>query len=68
MRSYRIGWRSGVAWRMPLTVVRLCVREPRSGPGERRDAMAVVMDIVYVAIAVGFFALTWLLVKLCERV
>lgn len=53
---------------MPLTVVRLCVREPRSGPGERRDAMAVVMDIVYVAIAVGFFALTWLLVKLCERV
>ena len=27
-----------------------------------------VMDAVYVGLAVGFFALTWLLVKLCERV
>jgi hypothetical protein len=30
--------------------------------------MAAVMDIVYVGLAVGFFGLTWLLVKLCERV
>jgi len=26
------------------------------------------MDVVYVGLAVGFFGLTWLLVKLCERV
>jgi len=26
------------------------------------------MDVVYVGLAIGFFALTWLLVKLCERV
>jgi len=26
------------------------------------------MDVIYVGLAVGFFALTWLLVKLCERV
>jgi hypothetical protein len=30
--------------------------------------MAVVMDALYVGLAVGFFGLTWLLVKLCERV
>jgi hypothetical protein len=30
--------------------------------------MTVVMDAVYVGLAVGFFGLTWLLVKLCERV
>jgi len=27
-----------------------------------------VMDAIYVGLAVGFFALTWLLVKLCARV
>jgi hypothetical protein len=26
------------------------------------------MDALYVGLAVGFFALTWLFVKLCERV
>jgi hypothetical protein len=26
------------------------------------------MDVIYVGLSVGFFALTWLLVKLCERV
>jgi hypothetical protein len=30
--------------------------------------MAAVMDLVYVGLALGFFGLTWLLVKLCERV
>ena len=30
----------------------------------RRDVMA---DIVYVAVTVGFFALSWLLIRLCER-
>jgi hypothetical protein len=27
----------------------------------------MMADILYVAVAVGFFALTWLLVRLCER-
>jgi hypothetical protein len=31
----------------------------------RRDTP---MDVIYVGLAVGFFALSWLLVKLCERV
>ena len=26
------------------------------------------MDVVYIGLAVGFFAFTWLFVKLCERV
>jgi hypothetical protein len=26
------------------------------------------MDLVYLGLAIGFFALTWGLVKLCERV
>jgi len=26
------------------------------------------MDAIYIGLALGFFALTWLLVKLCERV
>jgi hypothetical protein len=26
------------------------------------------MDLIYVALGVGFFAVTWLFVKLCERV
>ena len=30
--------------------------------------MVVLMDGLYVGLAVGFFALSWLLVKLCERV
>jgi hypothetical protein len=30
--------------------------------------MAVVMDVIFVGLAVGFFGLTWLLMKLCERV
>ena len=30
--------------------------------------MAAVMDLVYVGLALGFFGLTWLFVKLCERV
>jgi hypothetical protein len=28
----------------------------------------VMGDVVYLGIAVGFFLLTWALVKLCERV
>ncbi len=28
---------------------------------------AVMADVVYIAMAAGFFGLTWLLVKLCER-
>jgi hypothetical protein len=30
--------------------------------------MAVLMDVLYVGLSLGFFALTWALVKLCERV
>jgi len=30
--------------------------------------MAVLMDVLYVGLSLGFFALTWGLVKLCERV
>jgi hypothetical protein len=30
--------------------------------------MVVLVDALYVGLAAGFFALTWLLVKLCERV
>jgi hypothetical protein len=30
--------------------------------------MTVFMDVIYVGLAVGLFGLTWLLVKLCERV
>ncbi len=28
---------------------------------------AAMMDILYLALTAGFFWLTWLLVKLCER-
>jgi len=30
--------------------------------------MVVLMDALYVGLSVGFFALTWAPVKLCERV
>jgi hypothetical protein len=30
--------------------------------------MVVLMDVLYVGLSLGFFALTWALVKLCERV
>ncbi len=30
--------------------------------------MIVLMDMLYVGLSLGFFALTWALVKLCERV
>jgi hypothetical protein len=30
--------------------------------------MVVLMDVLYVGLSLGFFALTWGLVKLCERV
>ena len=29
--------------------------------------MVVLMDALYVGLSLGFFALTWALVKLCER-
>jgi len=35
--------------------------------GHERHGGAVMADLVYLAIAAGFFWLTWLLVKLCER-
>jgi hypothetical protein len=28
---------------------------------------AVMADIVYLGMTVGFFALTWVLIRLCER-
>ena len=31
-------------------------------------ALVVLMDMLYVGLSLGFFALTWALVKLCERV
>jgi hypothetical protein len=34
----------------------------------RGKAMVVLMDMLYVGLSIGFFALTWALVKLCERV
>jgi hypothetical protein len=30
--------------------------------------MTVLMDVLYVGLSLGFFALTWALVRLCERV
>ena len=30
--------------------------------------MSVLADLLYVAVTVGFFELTWAFVKLCERV
>ena len=30
--------------------------------------MEVLLDSMYIAASIGFFGLTWLLVKLCERV
>ena len=30
--------------------------------------MVVLMDMLYVGLSLGFFALTWALVKLCELV
>jgi hypothetical protein len=30
--------------------------------------MASLADLLYVGLVLGFFALTWALVKLCERV
>lgn len=30
--------------------------------------MDLVSDLIYLGFAVGFFALTWAFVKLCERV
>jgi len=30
--------------------------------------MVVLMDMLYVGLSLGFFALTWALVKLCKRV
>lgn len=30
--------------------------------------MSVLMDVFYVGLSLGFFALTWALVRLCERV
>jgi len=30
--------------------------------------MVVLMDVLYVGLSLGFFALTWAFVKLCERV
>jgi hypothetical protein len=30
--------------------------------------MVVLMDALFVGLSLGFFALTWALVKLCERV
>ena len=29
--------------------------------------MVVLMDALYIGLSLGFFALTWALVKLCER-
>ena len=36
--------------------------------GVTRFVEGGLMDLIYIALGVGFFALTWLLVKLCERV
>jgi hypothetical protein len=30
--------------------------------------MDLVLDVLFIAITVAFFALTWVFVKLCERV
>ncbi len=30
--------------------------------------MSVLMDVLYVGLSLTFFALTWALVRLCERV
>jgi hypothetical protein len=30
--------------------------------------MGIVMDVLYIGLAVGFFALSWAFIKLCERV
>jgi hypothetical protein len=30
--------------------------------------MSLLLDLLFVGISVGFFALSWALVKLCERV
>ena len=30
--------------------------------------MVVLIDVLYVGLSLGFFALTWALLKLCERV
>jgi hypothetical protein len=30
--------------------------------------MDLVLDVLFVGVTLGFFALTWALVKLCERV
>jgi hypothetical protein len=39
--------------------------EPTAAPDSWRWAMD---DVLYLGLTVGFFALTWALVKLCERV
>jgi hypothetical protein len=30
--------------------------------------MGIVMDLLYIGLAVGFFALSWAFIRLCERV
>lgn len=40
-------------------------RSARSG---RTSTEGECMDIVYIGLTLGFFALSWALIKLCERV
>jgi hypothetical protein len=30
--------------------------------------MGIVMDVLYIGLGVGFFALSWAFIRLCERV
>jgi hypothetical protein len=59
----------------PLDVERALLKAPLTGARlgftiggqSRREGERVMADIVYLGVTVAFFGLSWLLVRLCER-
>jgi hypothetical protein len=44
-----------------------CMTRKRRSVSRRHDGGLVMDDVLFVGLTVGFFVLTWALIRLCER-